>query len=141
MSVHSSTQETATAEAKTKATSRGGASRRASTHLASGVIGKAEGAVVVRSKRLSADAFLNLTRLPTVVLVDITLKRSPPLLFHSAHAHTRHAHRLRHALCSNCGPLSTSPYRKFAYAYPVGGIPLPLGRKEAVRLHAISRSQ
>ncbi len=90
MSVHSSTQETATAEAKTKTTSRGGASRRASTHLASGVIGKAEGAVVVRSKRLSADAFLNLTRLPTVVLVDITLKRLLPLLFSPrTHTHTR----------------------------------------------------
>jgi hypothetical protein len=81
MSVHSSTQETAAAEAKTKATSGGGASRRASTHLASGVIGKEEGAVVVRSKRLSADAFLNLTRLPTVVLVDITLKRFLPRPF------------------------------------------------------------
>lgn len=26
-----------------------------------------------------------------------------------------------------------SPYRKFAYAYPVGGIPIPLGRKEGVQ--------
>jgi hypothetical protein len=51
------------------------AARRSSTHISSGVIAKDEGAVVVRSKRLNLNAFISLTKIPTVVLVDITLKR------------------------------------------------------------------